>query len=74
MSESKKCVYHAHNDSVTSIMVEGGGVIEVCQRCKDRILGTEFICKHCHIPIVSRTDTRAILGREHKKGCPRHNR
>lgn len=30
-----------------------------------------FICKKCKVPVVSRSDTRAILGYEHGKHCPR---
>lgn len=33
-----------------------------------------FICKWCKVPVVSRADTRAILGREHSKHCRRRNR
>lgn len=33
-----------------------------------------FRCKYCKVPVVSRTDTRAVLGREHKKGCRRRNK
>lgn len=31
----------------------------------------KYTCKHCHVEVVSPTDTRAILGREHAKSCPR---
>lgn len=30
-----------------------------------------FICKFCHVPVISRSDRRAIIGREHGKHCPR---
>jgi hypothetical protein len=31
-----------------------------------------FICKKCKVPVISRSDTRAILGKEHAKWCPRY--
>jgi hypothetical protein len=30
-----------------------------------------FRCKHCKVQVVSRYDFRAILGKVHKKSCPR---
>ena len=30
-----------------------------------------FICKHCKVPVISRTNLKAIWGREHSKKCPR---
>lgn len=33
----------------------------------------KFICKHCKVPVVSKTNTRPLLGREHDKHCPRRN-
>ena len=32
----------------------------------------KVICKHCKVEVMSRTDHTAILGKEHKKSCPRH--
>lgn len=32
---------------------------------------TKLICRHCKVPVISRTNLRAILGREHGKHCPR---
>lgn len=34
----------------------------------------KFVCKHCKVQVVSRMNYRAILGREHKKSCPRFTR
>lgn len=31
----------------------------------------KFVCKFCHVPVISKTDHRAILGRSHSKTCPR---
>lgn len=33
-----------------------------------------FRCKHCKVPVISRTDTHAVLGKEHKKSCPRRDK
>ena len=30
-----------------------------------------LICKHCKVPVVGRLDLRAVLGKEHLRGCPR---
>lgn len=30
-----------------------------------------YRCKHCKVPVISKTDTRAILGKVHAKRCPR---
>lgn len=32
------------------------------------------ICKHCKVDVISKTDTRAVLGKEHGKHCPRRNK
>lgn len=34
----------------------------------------KYICKHCKTEVVSKTDSRAILGRVHGKHCPRRNK
>lgn len=34
----------------------------------------KLICKHCKVEVNGRLDLRAILGREHKPGCPRRKR
>jgi RNase P subunit RPR2 len=34
----------------------------------------KYICKHCKVQVISGTNTRAILGREHGKHCPRRNK
>ena len=31
----------------------------------------KLICKYCKVEVVSKTDLRAVLGKEHKKCCPR---
>jgi hypothetical protein len=33
-----------------------------------------FRCKHCKVQVVSKTNTKAILGRAHGKHCPRRNK
>lgn len=30
-----------------------------------------YRCKHCKVQVYDKTDTRPVLGKEHKKGCPR---
>lgn len=30
-----------------------------------------YLCKHCKVRVVSKTNTQAILGRSHGKHCPR---
>jgi hypothetical protein len=32
----------------------------------------KFICKFCKVEVLSRYDKRAVLGKSHKRGCPRH--
>lgn len=68
------CVFHKHRDASQWLMVEGGGSVLVCQECHDRLMYKKYICKHCKVPVVSNTNTRAILGREHGKHCPRRNK
>ena len=34
----------------------------------------KFVCKHCKVQVVSKTNFRAILGHEHKRSCPRRNK
>lgn len=34
----------------------------------------KYICKYCKVEVVSRADTRAILGKEHNKHCRRRNK
>lgn len=31
----------------------------------------KLICKYCKVEVVSKEEPRAVLGREHKKCCPR---
>ena len=33
-----------------------------------------FRCRHCKVQVVSKTNTKAILGRAHGKHCPRRNK
>jgi hypothetical protein len=33
-----------------------------------------YRCKYCKVAVISRTDFRAILGKEHAKHCPRHKK
>lgn len=33
-----------------------------------------YRCRHCHVQVISKTNTRAILGRSHGKHCPRRNK
>lgn len=32
---------------------------------------TKLICKHCKVQVISKTNLKAILGRQHGKHCPR---
>lgn len=34
----------------------------------------KFVCKICKVQVISRTNTKAIYGQEHKKCCPRRNK
>ena len=34
----------------------------------------KFVCKHCKVQVISKTNTRAIFGHEHSKSCPRRNK
>lgn len=74
MSDNRKCRFHQYRKATDEILVEGVGIVDVCLPCEDRILNKGFVCKYCHVEIISRTDTRAILGREHKKSCIRRNK
>jgi uncharacterized protein YlaI len=31
----------------------------------------KFVCKHCKVQVISKTNLKAIFGREHGKHCPR---
>lgn len=31
----------------------------------------KYVCKHCKVSVISKNDARAVLGKTHKKGCPR---
>lgn len=31
----------------------------------------KYICKHSKVQVMSKNDARAVLGRNHKKSCPR---
>lgn len=33
-----------------------------------------FICKICKVPVISATNHKALLGKEHKSCCPRRNK
>lgn len=44
-------------------------------KAKRGLLSTHTLrCKHCKVPVVSKTNVRAILGRVHGKHCPRRNK
>lgn len=32
---------------------------------------TEYHCKHCKVQVIGKSDFRPVLGKEHKKSCPR---
>ena len=34
----------------------------------------KFICKHCKVQVISKTNFHAIFGHEHKRSCPRRKR
>jgi hypothetical protein len=44
----------------------------MAQRTDDK--NKKYICKHCKVQVVSKFDTRPVLGREHGKHCPRRNK
>lgn len=31
-----------------------------------------YRCKYCRVPVISKYDTRAVLGKEHAKHCRRN--
>lgn len=31
----------------------------------------KYVCKHCKVEVISRFDFRAVLGKNHKRSCPR---
>lgn len=31
----------------------------------------KYLCKFCHVPVVSKTNKKAVIGREHGKHCRR---
>jgi len=43
---------------------------------KDRLLFIPqiFLCRFCKVQVVDKNDFRPILGRNHKKSCPRHKK
>lgn len=69
----RKCIY-CHDKATNSVLVEGVTVIYVCDRHLKRMSkgATTFVCRHCHVEVVSKKDHRPIPGRSHKKSCPRH--
>lgn len=32
----------------------------------------KYVCRHCKVEVNSSHDKRPVLGKEHKKSCPRH--
>lgn len=34
----------------------------------------KYVCRHCKVQVISKTDTHAVLGKEHKTSCPRRNK
>lgn len=34
----------------------------------------KYLCKFCKVQVVSKTNHKAIYGREHKKCCPRKDK
>lgn len=63
MCDVKNC----NNDYTT--MIEGGHWV-----CDEHSNKPKLVCKHCQVPVVSRTDLNAILGKEHASRCPRYRR
>ena len=51
----------------SAVMIEGGHMI--CSH-HDRLM-KKYVCKHCGVEMVSRDNHHPILGKEHKKSCPR---
>lgn len=31
----------------------------------------KYVCKHCKVQVMAKNDARPVLGKEHKKNCPR---
>jgi hypothetical protein len=31
----------------------------------------KFVCRHCHVEVISKNDFRPKLGKTHAKKCPR---
>lgn len=71
------CRFHRDELAEHSIMTEGGGTVYVCTPCKDRIMEgptKKYVCKFCHVPIISKTNKKPVLGRQHGRHCPRRFR
>lgn len=48
-------------------LLENGAIV-----CREHdSVNKRYVCKHCHVPMVSKTDHHPILGKSHKKNCPR---
>lgn len=67
------CIFHPRRWSKHTILVEGGGYIEVCENCKDRLLTrNHWMCKYCGIPIKTKRDTMPLDEIwHHAFDCPR---
>lgn len=66
-----RCLYHAEKTGPYQILVEGGGVINVCEQCRYELLKPKyplFICKFCGIPIKSPADPSPAGRKPHKPG------
>lgn len=57
----------SHCNQPGTILVEPGHIL--CEEHGNPI--RKYVCKHCKVPMVSKTDHRPILGYSHKKNCPR---
>lgn len=67
----QKCSNHKDRPAHHRIFVEGEIDIFVCTPCFNDALKKKFVCKWCKVPVVSRSNHAAILGRVHGKHCPR---
>lgn len=51
------------------VMIEGGAVL--CENHERMMKPVQYVCKFCKVPVISKDDRRPVLGKVHKKCCPR---
>lgn len=70
--KKQPCVYHKRRWGEHTVRVEGGGFVETCDSCLDKILNKKrYVCKHCGIPIAGKYDYTPLSVKYHAFGCPR---